>query len=79
MTVKIEMDMPKICAHCPMFEKGPGAYYVSFMGEPLLGKCKALPIKDLRGTVISYQVVSTRQEIEAERRSEFCPLKEVEK
>lgn len=80
MTVKIEMDMPEICSDCPMFEKTPSTENVFyFMGEPLNGKCKALPIKDYGGRVVNYQTVSTRSEIESHCRSRFCPLKEYEK
>ena len=46
------------------------------MGLPLNGKCKALPIKDLDGDIISYQTVGTANEIICKERSKHCPLKE---
>lgn len=79
MVVKIEnMDMPKICSDCPMFEKQPFGDVVYFLGTPLDGKCKALPIKDYDGNIVDYQTVSKRSEIENKSRSKFCPLKECE-
>ena len=75
--IKVDIDMPKMCCYCPMFEiDAPNGRYFAWMGEPTCGKCKVLPIKDLSGRVLDYQTVSTREEIEAERRSEFCPLQE---
>lgn len=79
MAIKLEIDMPEMCYKCPCFEIAPLAghnSYMSYMGIPFSGKCKALPIKTLDGRVIDYQHVSTREEIESESRSKFCPLQE---
>lgn len=76
MTVKIDMDMPEVCAKCPLFKKPDGQDLVFFMGLPLDGQCKTLPIKDLDGKIISYQTVSTINEITNKERSKHCPLKE---
>lgn len=80
MKAKIEFDLPQMCCDCPMFEKAPTTENVFyFQGAPLNGKCRVLPIKNYEGRVIDYQNVSTREEIEANSRSRFCPLKEAEK
>ena len=76
MTVKIDMDMPEVCAKCPLFKKSEDQDVVFLMGFPLDGQCKALPIKDLDGDIISYQTVSTANEIAHKERSKHCPLKE---
>ena len=76
MPVKIEMDMPKVCVNCPLYKKPDGERIIYFMGFPIGGKCKALPIKDLNGKTISYQTVGTIKEIEHKERSKHCPLKE---
>ena len=73
MPVKIDMEMPEVCAKCPFFEKLKDLF---LMGLPLNGKCKALPIKDLDGDIISYQTVGTANEIICKERSKHCPLKE---
>lgn len=79
MAVQIDMDMPKICADCPMFVKPTAEKIVYFQGQVLDGKCKVLPVRDYSGRVVAYQTVSTIDEIKGERRSCFCPLKEVKK
>ena len=76
MPVKIDMDMPKVCANCPLYKEPEDKEIIYFMGFPIGGKCKALPIKDLNGKTISYQTVGTIKEIEHEERSKHCPLKE---
>ena len=80
MKVKIEIEAPEMCCDCPLFEmETHDGRYFAWMGAPLGGKCKVLPIKDFNGNVVDYQNVSTREEIEEHRRSKHCPLKEVEK
>lgn len=76
MQVKIDMEMPEVCARCPLFKKPDGQDVTFLMGLPLNGKCKALPIKDLDGDIISYQTVGTANEIICKERSKHCPLKE---
>ena len=76
MSVKIDMEMPEVCAKCPFFEKLKDQGVAFFMGLPLNGKCKALPIKDLDGDIISYQTVGTANEIICKERSKHCPLEE---
>ena len=76
MTIKIDMEMPEVCAKCPLFKKSEDQDVVFLMGLPLNGKCKALPIKDLDGDIISYQTVGTANEIICKERSKHCPLKE---
>lgn len=76
MTVKIDMEMPEVCAKCPLFKKPDGKDVSFFMGFPLNGQCKALPIKDLDGDIISHQTVSTANEITNKKRSKHCPLEE---
>lgn len=78
MTVKIDMDMPEVCAKCPLFKKSEDQDVVFLMGLPLGGQCKALPIKDLDGKIISYQTVSTINEITNKERSKHCPLRQCE-
>ena len=78
MPVKIDMDMPEVCAKCPLFKKPDGKDVSFFMGLPLDGQCKALPIKDLDGKIISYQTVSTINEITNKERSKHCPLRKCE-
>lgn len=79
MAVQIDMDMPKICADCPMFKKPTAEKILYFQGKPIDGKCKVLPVRDYSGYVVAHQTVSTIDEINDERRSCFCPLKEVKK
>ena len=74
MTVKIDMEMPEVCAKCPLFKKPEGQSVALFMGLPFNGQCKVLPIKDLDGKTISYQTVSTINEITNKERSKHCPL-----
>ena len=76
MTVKIDMEMPEVCAKCPLFKKPDGKDVALFMGLPFNGQCKVLPIKDLDGKIISYQTVSTINEITNKKRNKHCPLKE---
>ena len=76
MTIKIDMEMPEVCAKCPFFEKLKDQSVAFFMGLPLNGKCKALPIKDLDGDIISYQIVGTANEIICQERRKHCPLNE---
>ena len=78
MTVKIDMEMPEVCAKCPLFKKSEDRDVVFLMGLPLDGQCKALPIKDLDGKIISYQTVSTINEITNKERSKHCPLRKCE-
>ena len=61
-----------ICAKCPLFKKSEDQDVVFLMGFPLDGQCKALPIKDLDGKIISYQTVSTINEITNKERSKHC-------
>ena len=68
--------MPEECAKRQIFEKLKDQGVAFFMGLPLNGKCKALPIKDLDGDIISYQTVGTANEITNKERSKHCPLKE---
>lgn len=74
MTVKIDMEMPEVCAKCPLFKKSGDQDVVFLMGLPLDGQCKVLPIKDLDGKTISYQTVSTINEITNKERNKHCPL-----
>lgn len=74
MPVKIDMNMPEICAKCPLFKKPDGKDVSFFMGFPLNGQCKVLSIQDLDGKIISYQTVSTINEIKNKERSKHCPL-----
>ena len=76
MPVKIDMEMPEVCAKCPLFKKPDAKDVVFLIGLPLDGQCKILPIKDLDGKIISYQTVSTINEITNKERSKHCPLKE---
>ena len=76
MTVKIDMEMPEVCAKCPLFKKPEGQNVALIMGLPFNGQCKVLPIKDLDGNIISYQTVSTINEITNKKRNKHCPLKE---
>ena len=78
MAVKININMPKQCSECPCFEMpcNSDRNYIAWMGVPLCGTCKLLPIKDLDGNTIKWQTVSTREEIEKGVRSKHCPLKE---
>ena len=78
MTVKIDMEMPEVCAKCPRFKKSEDQDVVFLMGFPLDGQCKVLPIKDLDGKTISYQTVSTINEITNKERSKHCPLRRCE-
>ena len=78
MSVKIDMEMPEVCAKCPFFEKLKDQGVAFFMGLPLDGQCKALPIKDLDGKIISYQTVSTINEITNKERSKQSPLRKCE-
>ena len=74
MPIKIDMEMPEVCAKCPLFKKSEDQDVVFLMGFPLDGQCKVLPIKDLDGKTISYQTVSTINEITNKERSKHCPL-----
>ena len=77
MAIKLDIDMPKMCCDCPCFEPNViDGKYRAWMGVPLGGHCKALPIKNLDGTIVDWQPVSKREEIEKEVRNEHCPLKE---
>ena len=58
------------------FKKSEDQDVVFLMGLPLDGQCKTLQIKDLDGKIISYQTVSTINEITNKERSKHCPLKE---
>ena len=78
MPVKIDMDMPKVCANCPLYKNPEDKEIIYFMGFPIGGKCKALPIKDLNGKTISYQTVGTIKEITNKERSKHCPLRRCE-
>lgn len=78
MAVKIDMEMPEVCAKCPLFKKPEGQNVALFMGLPFNGQCKALPIRDLDGKIISYQTVSTINEITNKERSKHCPLRKCE-
>ena len=66
--------MPEVCAKCAFLEKLKDQGVAFFMGLPINGKCKALPIKDLDGDIISYQTVGTINEITNKERSKHCPL-----
>ena len=70
--------MPEVCAKCPLFKKSEDQDVVFLMGLPLDGQCKALPIKDLDGDIISYQAVGTANEIINKERSKHCPLRKCE-
>ena len=78
MPVKIDMEMPEVCAKCPLFKKPECQNVALFMGLPFNGQCKVLPIKDLDGKIISYQTVSTINEITNKERSKHCPLRKCE-
>lgn len=78
MPVKIDMEMPEVCAKCPLFKKPEGQNVALFMGLPFSGQCKVLPIKDLDGKTISYQTVGTTNEIANKKRSNHCPLRKCE-
>ena len=78
MSVKIDMEMPEVCAKCPLFKKSEDQDVVFLMGLPLNEQCKTLPIKDLDGKIISYQTVSTINEITNKERSKHCPLRKCE-
>ena len=76
--IQIDMEMPKMCYECPCFEKSViDGRYMAFMGVPLGGYCKALPIRNLDGNIVDWQPVSKRDEIEKEERNKHCPLQEV--
>ena len=70
--IKVDIDMPKMCCDCPMEDILLG------WERRLAESVNFCRIKDLSGRVLNYQTVSTREEIEAERRSDFCPLQECE-
>ena len=74
MTIKIDMEMPEVCAKCPFFEKLKDQGVAFFMGLPLNGKCKALPIKDLDGDTIVKTFTQTKNKITNKERSKHCPL-----
>lgn len=78
MPVKIDMEIPEVCAKCPLFKKPEGQNVALFMGLPFNGQCKVLPIKDLDGKTISYQTVGTTNEIVNKKRSNHCPLRKCE-
>ena len=78
MPVKIDIDMPKVCANCPLYKEPEDKEIIYFMGFPIGGQCKVLSIKDLDGKIISYQTVSTINEIKNRERSKHCPLRKCE-
>ena len=71
--VKIDMEMPKSCSECE--------FYIGYNGAMSIGdKCKRLPIKDMDGDFIDYQVIcktldKARKLLKS--RDKKCPLQEV--
>ena len=76
--IQIDMDMPKNCLECDFYANGDSNFL--WYGVKLGGKCKRLPIKDMDGDVVGYQVVckNGRQagELRSGKRYKYCPLKE---
>lgn len=75
--IKLNMDMPKVCHKCPFYIEGDSG--ILMYGVRLGGKCKVLPIKDMEGRTVDYQMV-LRNGADAQRGARYpkCPLKEVE-
>ena len=70
MTVKIDMDMPESCRKCRF----------CIHKTETVGKCLALPIKDLDNEVVDFQRVDIHPETSyGNERNKHCPLKECNK
>lgn len=66
MTVQIEMDMPECCRKCRFCIHKTEA----------VGKCLALPIKDLDNEVVDFQRVDIHPETSyGNERNKHCPLR----
>lgn len=71
--VKIDMEMPRSCRECE--------FYIEHNHSVSIGsRCKRLPIKDMDGDLIDYQVIcktldQARKLLES--RDKRCPLQEV--
>lgn len=73
MTVKIDMEMPNSCRECE--------FYIEYNHSVSIGsKCRRLPIKDMDGDLIDYQVICKnwdKAQKLSESRDKRCPLQEV--
>lgn len=72
--VMIEMEMPKSCSECEFCMRHNDS------AMSMSDRCKRLPIKDMDGDVIDYQVIckslDQAQKL-LEGRNKKCPLREV--
>lgn len=72
--IKIDMEMPENCGECEFYIEGNSGRV------SIGGKCKRLPIRDMDGDLIDYQVIcktwdQTQKLLEG--RNKKCPLQEV--
>lgn len=71
--IKIDMEMPKNCRECEFYIVVNEAVHIG-------SKCKRLPIKDMDGDLIDYQVICKNWDKArklSEVRDQKCPLQEV--
>ena len=78
MTIKIKgIEMPQSCAECPFLVSEETT--CTYKGMRIGGKCRVLPVRDLEGEEIGYQVIyknANHIENYTKERSSLCPLVE---